>query len=277
MFRDVLLAVDFDRTFTGPDSKIPARNLEATQYFMENGGAFTINTGRTPATFWRHLDEVKCNAPMLMYNGSAAYWQGKLQDMTRIDLPVWELMGEIRQLFPDMLAEIQATDVNYLIDPSEEFVKLCENMHWKHTRAVWGQAVGPFLKFALWGKVGYPAISDMYHGTEEELRRFDEAEEIIAQKWGDKLVTFRPAPRIIDVHAKGVSKANAARRLQEKLGKKLLVCVGDGENDVSMLCAADFAYCPADAVVADRFENVCPCGQGAVADVIYNKLPKILK
>ena len=32
-----------------------------------------------------------------------------------------------------------------------------------------------------------------------------------------------------------------------------------------------------DGVVADRYSNVCPCGEGAVADVIYEKIPEILK
>ena len=44
-----------------------------------------------------------------------------------------------------------------------------------------------------------------------------------------------------------------------------------------MLEGADFAYCPSDGVVADRFENVCPCAEGAVADVIYKKIPDLLK
>ena len=46
-FSDVLLTVDYDRTLTAPDSTIPERNLEAIRYFMENGGAFTVNTGRS--------------------------------------------------------------------------------------------------------------------------------------------------------------------------------------------------------------------------------------
>ena len=33
---------------------------------------------------------------------------------------------------------------------------------------------------------------------------------------------------------------------------------------------------PADGVVADRFENVCNCADGSVADVIYEKIPGIL-
>lgn len=275
-FDDVLLTVDFDRTLTGPDSKIPARNREAIEYFMANGGAFTVNTGRTPATLRHHMAELRYNAPLLMYNGSAAYWQGQLQDCRVIDLPVWPTMEKLRELFPDMHIEFQAENVNYLVDAKEEMAALEERMHWAWAPAQRGQDMGPFLKFALWGQVRNPVIGDMYDTTEAELRRFNEAEEILHKLWGDRIVTFRPAPRIIDVQAKGVSKALAARTLQKKLGRKILVCVGDAENDIPMLEDADFAFCPADGVVADRYERVCPCGEGAVADVIYEKIPAIL-
>ena len=87
---------------------------------------------------------------------------------------------------------------------------------------------------------------------------------------------YRAAPRIIDVHAKGVSKIAAARQLQQELGKKILVCAGDAENDIPMLEGADYAFCPADGVVANRFPTVCNCTDGAVADVIYKKIPEIL-
>ena len=69
---------------------------------------------------------------------------------------------------------------------------------------------------------------------------------------------------------------NAARTLQKQLGKSILVCVGDAHNDIPMLDGADYAYCPADGAVADRYETVCSCAEGAVADVIYRKLPSVL-
>ena len=47
LFSQVLLTADYDRTLTAPDSTSPPRNLEAIRYFMENGGAFTVNTGRS--------------------------------------------------------------------------------------------------------------------------------------------------------------------------------------------------------------------------------------
>ena len=105
----------------------------------------------------------------------------------------------------------------------------------------------------------------------------DEAEKLLCEHFGDQCIVYRACARILDIHAKGVSKANAARKLQQQSGRKWLVCVGDGENDVAMLQAADFAYAPADGVVADRFETVCDCKNGAVADVIYEKIPEILK
>ena len=36
-FSQVLLTVDYDRTLTGPDSKVPQRNVEAVRWFIENG------------------------------------------------------------------------------------------------------------------------------------------------------------------------------------------------------------------------------------------------
>ncbi len=276
MFEDVLLTVDFDRTLTGPDSNIPQRNLDAIAYFMENGGAFTVNTGRSTSTFWQYLDTIPVNAPFLLYNGSAAYENGKLTQCVAIDMDVWQTMAQMRALFPDMNLEIQGESSHYLIDPQPEMVALYDNLKWRYKIAQWGEDVGPFLKFSLFGKPEKPVIADLFVGSEEEMRRFVEAEAMILEMYGDKVEVFRAAPRIIDVHAKGVSKINAARKLQKTLGRKILVCVGDAENDLTMLDGADYAFCPADGVVAQRYPNVCPCGEGAVADVIYEKIPEIL-
>ena len=43
-----------------------------------------------------------------------------------------------------------------------------------------------------------------------------------------------------------------------------------------MLDGADYAFVPADAILKGRYENVCKCADGAVADVIYEKIPHIL-
>ena len=72
-FSDILLTVDYDRTLTAPDSSIPERNLEAIRYFMEHGGAFTVNTGRSVPMAKSFIGKVPVNVPLLLYNGSGAF------------------------------------------------------------------------------------------------------------------------------------------------------------------------------------------------------------
>jgi len=274
-FDDILLTVDFDRTLTDPEGKIPQRNFEAIEYFMANGGTFTMNTGRSVATFWKYLDLIPHNAPFLMYNGSASYEDGQLTQLIPIDLDPWDTLHTMRKLFPKLNLEVQGPKFHYLVEPQPELVALYDHQQWRYVIAKDGQPVEPFIKFALFGKPQEPVVGDLFRITPEEEAMFREAETTIRKLYEGKVEVFRAAPRIIDVHARGVSKIAAARALQTRLGKKLLLCVGDAENDISMLDGADYAYCPADGVVADRYETVCNCAEGAVADVIYKKIPEI--
>lgn len=276
-FRDVLLTVDFDRTLTGPDSQIPQRNLDAIAWFTEHGGSFTVNTGRSVNTFRHYLQTLPVNAPFLLYNGSAAYDQGKLEQCRIIDVPMWEMVLEISRAFPELNVEIQALDNHYLVNQKQSYCDFYDALGWGHAPAIPGQDLGPFIKVAIFGEVHELTLGHMFAGTEEEVRRFQDLERYIMDRWGDKVDVFFAAPRILDIHAKGVSKIRAARDLQKRLGKKILVCIGDAPNDIPMLDGADYAFCPADGVVADRYENVCPCAEGAVAEVIYEKIPEILR
>ena len=278
IYSDILLTVDYDRTLTAPDSTIPERNIEAIRYFMENGGAFTVNTGRSVPMAMAFVDKVPVNAPLLLYNGSAAYDVQKKEIcfMHEIQMDLWQTMQEMLELFPDLPLEVQALDKHYNFKHDPAWDAFSAN-NCAYATAKWGQDLGPFLKFSLYGEIREVTVDHLFHGSAEEIRRLDEAQALINKLYGDKVVTFRAGPRIIDVHTKGVSKARSARQLQQQLGRKILVCVGDGENDVPMLQEADYGYSPADGVAADRFENVCKCAEGSVADVIYRKIPELLK
>lgn len=279
IYSDVLLTVDFDRTLTAPDSTIPVRNIEAIEYFIENGGAFTVNTGRSVPMYSSKLELVPVNAPLLLYNGSAAYDKDR-REFTfaeAIDLPMLETLQKTMDLFPDLAVELQGMEHHYLFRPDEMWEKYNLHNGCPYAFCDLKDAPGPFLKFTIYGQFRDVTVADLYNGTAEEFAAMDQVERILNEQFGHKCAVFRAANRIIDVHARGVSKAKAARRLQQELGRKWLVCAGDGENDVSMMQAADFAYCPGDAIIRDRFENVCCCADGAVADVIYKKIPEILR
>lgn len=275
-YSDILITADFDRTLTDPDSKVPARNVEAVRWFIEQGGAFTINTGRSWNLAERLLGRVPINAPLLLFNGAAAVENGQILYSHTIDAPMWEMVMAVSDAFPELNVEIQGLKDHYIVRPKEGFVALYESMKWHWTEAVPGTDLGPFVKFAVYGVAHTPRLADMYEGTAEEFARIQELDQFIRRRWGDKVDICYAAPRILDVQPKGINKGLAARELLQRLGRKILVCVGDADNDISMLEAADFAYCPGDAVIADRYENVCSCGEGAVADVIYKKIPEIL-
>ena len=278
IFSDVLLTVDFDRTLTAPDSTIPQRNIEAIRYFMENGGAFTVNTGRSlPMTQW-FRDAVPVSAPLLLYNGSAAY-DSSSQSLTNckiIDVDAKEVLADLMTTFPELNVEIQSVDAHYAFRKNPGWEAYCSNNRctWAYTDL--DHIPAPFIKFSFYGEFRKNTVAFMYEATEEELALFDRAIAYMEHRYGEKLEISRACARIVDFHAKGVSKIRCARELQANLGRKILVCVGDAENDLPMLEGADFAFCPCDGIVADRFSNVCSCAEGAVADVIYKKIPEIL-
>ena len=279
IFSDILLTVDYDRTLTAPDSTIPRRNLEAIRYFMENGGIFTVNTGRSVPMTRAFRDVVPVNAPLLLYNGSAAYdlTTGKLDFCHEIHLDMWETVRKCEELFPDLTVEVQALDAHYRFSENPAWDAFSDNNKCARGFARPGDDLGDFLKFTLYGQIRDVTVADLFTGSPEEFARMDDAEQTLKDVFGAYCEVFRAAPRIIDVHAKGVSKIRSARELQQRLGRKILVCAGDAHNDIPMLEGADFAFVPADAALKDRFPNVCKCADGAVADVIYEKIPEILK
>ena len=278
LYSDVLLTVDYDRTLTDTNAVVPLRNLEAIRYFMDNGGSFTVNSGRSLPMARIFRDIVPVNAPLLLYNGSAWYdtKEEKLLNARLIDLDPVTAVYDLQAKFPELTIEIQGLYHHHIFKKNSvwEDYNVNNGSSFQYTTP---DQTGPFLKFSVYGCFVDDKPSSMYQFTAREEELFSEASAYITEIWGDKLEQFRACPRILDLHAKGVSKLRSARELQAYLGKKLLVCVGDAENDLTMLEGADYAFCPSDGIVADRFPNVCSCGEGAVADVIYEKIPEILK
>ncbi len=276
---DILLAVDFDRTLTAPDSSIPEANLRAVREFTARGGTFTVNTGRSLPMARRILEEVPVNAPLLLYNGSAAYdpQTRSLTQVHPIALDRGAFARDLSERFPWLHVELEGEHAHYILRPDPDWVAYTENQNCPWACAAAEEIPGPFLKAALLGDLRGKTVASMYISLPEEEARFAQLSAYIQEAYGQYVDGFRACARILDIHAKGCSKLRAARELQARLGKKLLVCVGDAENDLTMLRGADHAFCPADSVIAGQFSNVCACAEGAVAEVINKKIPEILQ
>ncbi len=278
-FSDVLLTVDFDRTLTATDSSIPERNLEAIRYFMAEGGAFTVNTGRSLAMSRCFLNKVPMNAPVLLYNGGAAYDAQKETFVFahEIPLPQGPTLRRIAALSEGQILEVQGGDSHYVFSRNEAYEKYSAWTGVPVAMVKMEDDLGPFLKVCVFDGTIRGTVDSLFHAEPEEIIRMDRVEAALRAELGDNATVLRVAARTIDIVAPGVSKGGAARQLQAALGKKLLVCAGDEQNDISMLDMADFSFCPAGSAVADRYPNVCSCDEGAVADVIYKKIPAILE
>ena len=63
-FDGVLLVSDYDDTFLGTNHAVSPRNYEALNYYLAQGGLFTIATGRAHRTFAPHVHLAPVNAPV---------------------------------------------------------------------------------------------------------------------------------------------------------------------------------------------------------------------
>ena len=279
LFSDVLLTADFDRTLTATDSSIPERNLEAIRYFIAEGGAFTVNTGRSLAMSRCFLDKVPMNAPVLLYNGGAAYDAQKEAFVFahEIPLPQGPTLRRIAALCQGQILEVQGADAHYVFSRNQAWERYITWTGVPGSVVGMDEDLGPFLKICVFDGLNKGTVDSLFHAEPEEIVRMDRVEAALRAELGENVTILRVAPRTVDIVAPGVSKGGAARQLQAVLGKKLLICAGDEQNDISMLDMADFSFCPAGSAVADRYPNVCSCNEGAVADVIYKKIPAILE
>ncbi len=277
IYSDILITADYDRTITGPKGEVPQRNVEAIRHFIDNGGHFTVNTGRSLPNASVCIQNVPMNAPILLYNGSLAMDGEKTVFSHEIVLPMEETLLAVCRAFPELSVSLQGLQAHYDFQSHGLWKTYLHEENTIHQRARAGVEYGPFIKFNVYHYNEGEIQAQMFTGTPEEIALMDRAEAWILEHYKDTLSVFRSGARLLNVHAAGVSKLAGARQLQQLLGKKILICIGDEGNDVSMLEGADYAFCPADGKVADQFPNVCPCGEGAVADVVYNRIPEILK
>ena len=81
-FSGVLIASDYDNTMVytegalksgGPLPSVSRENREAVEYFMAEGGTFSVATGRALPSFSRVREGVPMNGPTVLFNGAAIY------------------------------------------------------------------------------------------------------------------------------------------------------------------------------------------------------------
>ena len=271
----ILLASDFDRTLTDPAGNVPKKNREAIRSFMEQGGRFTVASGRSVPMFRCKRALFESNAPTILYNGAVCYDFDAERVVFGTPLPdMGGLIRTILERYPLKNVETQAIEKHcaFLIEPErrEMFRTLGVELY----AQPYEQISDPMYMLFLGDTFIRPddTTRDFQSGSPETDAMFSACNAWLEEQGA--FTAVRSTRLNTEVLVRGVSKGAAARRLAKLYGCHTLVCVGDAMNDLAMLEEADRCFTPADgdleirALLGEKLCVAAPCTAGAIADVI---------
>ena len=101
-FDGYLLVSDMDGTLLNSKGKLSEENKRAIEYFVDNGGQFTLATGRMLPSVKRHIHKLKVTLPVIMYNGT------KIYDFSNDEVIYEKFLEEERKEIIEVVAKINS-------------------------------------------------------------------------------------------------------------------------------------------------------------------------
>ena len=247
-FDGVLIASDYDNTmaftegslFTGtPPPPVSEKNRKAVEYFMAEGGTFSVSTGRALPAFDVVRADVPMNGPTILFNGAAIYDYGAGKYLHTAFLP-----EEIRRHITEVLDELGPLAFKVYHDNKSIFVVnpneyTDRQKHLTHLPAVtlpsvW-EAPSPILKIAF----------------QEPLDVQRRIQDFIATRpWCSEYEVVSSADHLLEVTVHGANKGGMVQKLAQLLGiaQRHVYAMGDHANDIPMLEFARQGFCPENAI-----------------------------
>lgn len=256
-YEGYLICSDFDGTLA-KERVISEENRAAIREFTEGGGLFTIASGRNPDFLREHAGDIGVNAPFLAINGSA------------IADPV---SGEVlhKVLMDDGALTAVCTLIRLL--PATDCIDIvCREDRFTAHRLFAGKDLTPDEILSHTGKEIYKVLL-MYKSAEQALASTRAAESL----FGSRYIFQRSWPVGIEMLPISGGKGNAVNAVRAILGDrvKCVIGVGDYENDVPLLQAADIGYAVANAIdaVKQAADRVTQADCTAAISEIIRSLP----
>lgn len=269
-FNDILFLSDFDNTILytaaalkngGKCPDMNPRNLEALRYFMAEGGKFGVATGRAMAAFEQYAPIVPTNVPAVVNNGAGIYDYEKKEYVETL------FLGESARAHIAAVMEANP-DISLELFHPGTLLQVFRESRWNEKHFQLTGMGYEVVKDLSPESVEMPLSKALFLGETEDLLKA--AAFMERQSWRGDYEVILSSEYLLELTAKGANKGDMALRLKERLGCKTLVCAGDHMNDLSMLRAADRAFCPSNAVTEVQAEAtvVGHCNDGAIADMI---------
>lgn len=266
IFDGYLLASDIDGTLLD-NGYINPRNIEKIKFFVNEGGAFAIATGRSVGAVSMVTDVIDCIGPSVVANGAMIYDYNSQEIIKEYLLPECDkrVVGFVINISSDIGVEIHSGK-NVLVanatsetDDHEQYEKL----------SVEKMPLSEAIKYS-WTKVLF-AFSDAEKRA--EIRNQIMGLNIESDLFDTIAYIDGRTRYYLEVVPKGISKADSLQNLCSLLGIKKggFFAIGDYYNDLTMLKNADISATTAEA--PDEIKQCADfvggsCKNGAVADFI---------
>ena len=251
-FTGVLIASDFDNTLIYTVNALKGleampellpENREAIEYFMAQGGTFSIATGRALPSFNGVRQGLPMNGPTILFNGAAIYDFQKNEYLYTAFLPdtVRPHITQVLDAWPQAAAELYHNDnAIFALHPNELTLA---HLHITHEATTMvdslDQVPSPISK----------VLFEIAPQHLDELYRY-----ILAQSWASLYEVIPSSVCFLELTAKGASKGEMVQRLARRLNVSMenVYCVGDHANDLGMLALSAIPFAPENAIESVR-------------------------
>lgn len=240
MFEDItkiIILSDMDGTLLDTKKNISEENITAIRRFTELGGKFTVATGRTVQSFEQFTKILGLREPIIMFNGAAIHDYTSGMTLYTHPLPAESrgMTAELVRLMPEAGGEVLRIEGTYVFNNTEY-----QQLHTRLCGITPEYAELDDIPEGGWLKV-------LFSLAPEDVPKL----EILVKQLGyDKNADFVKSSEIfLEMLPKGVSKGSALNeyRKLEGMGDFTFVAIGDFDNDIEMIEAADLGVCPANA------------------------------
>lgn len=259
-FNGVFILTDMDGTLLDSNAAIAPRDAEAIDYFIANGGFFSVATGRARGSVEGFLPRLHTSAPSIVDNGA---WVTDLRNGETLRLASMtedarDMVEDIIDRFPMVGVEVCQPGIQYVVNHNMYTERHHRNVGLELHRRMIDQIEGAWVKVNLL----------------EDHEILTDAMEYLIRRYKGRFFAQFSLPHIYEITQQGFSKGDSALWLRDHLGvlPENFYTVGDGTNDLELLAAAgENSYAPRNAkqVILDAAHHLLPDNDhGAIAALI---------